>query len=148
MHAHSLQSCPTLCNTMDCNPPGFSVHGIFQARILEYIVVPSYRGSSRLKDQTRVSCTAGGFFTTEPPESPKGEYKSTQTRFFFFFVSVELCHCLAAKSCPTLLQSHGLYSLPGSSVHGISQARILEWFAIPFSRGSSQPGIEPTFPAL
>ena len=40
------------------------------------------------------------------------------------------------------------YSLPGSPVHGISQARILEWVAIPFSRGSSQPGIEPKFPAL
>ena len=34
------------------------------------------------------------------------------------------------------LQPHGLYSLPGSSVHGISQARVLEWVAIPFSRGS------------
>ena len=40
------------------------------------------------------------------------------------------------KSCLTL-RPHGLYSLPGSSVHGISQARILEWVAIPSSRGSS-----------
>ena len=39
-------------------------------------------------------------------------------------------------------------SLPGSTVHGVLQARILEWVAIPFSRGSSQPGIEPRFPAL
>ena len=39
-------------------------------------------------------------------------------------------------------------SLPGSSVHGILQARILEWVAIPFSTGSSQPGIEPRAPAL
>ena len=41
---------------------------------------------------------------------------------------------------------YGLGSLPGSSVHGISQARILEWVAIPFSRGSSQPRIEPASP--
>ena len=40
------------------------------------------------------------------------------------------------------LQPHGLYSPPGSSVHGTSQARILEWVAIPFSRGSSQPRIK------
>jgi len=40
------------------------------------------------------------------------------------------------------------YSLPGSSVHGILQARILEWDAILFSRGSSNPGIEPGSPAL
>ena len=40
------------------------------------------------------------------------------------------------------------YSLPGSSVHGIFQARVLEWVAISFSRGSSRPGIEPESPAL
>ena len=55
------QSCPTLCNPMDYSPSGFSVHGIFQARILEW-VVPSSRGSSL--DQTQVSCIAGRFFTT------------------------------------------------------------------------------------
>ena len=43
-----------------------------------------------------------------------------------------------AQLCPTL-QPHGLYSLSGSSVHGISQARILDWITISFSRGSSQP---------
>ena len=36
----SLQSCPTLCNTMDCSPPGFSLHGILQARILEWVPFP------------------------------------------------------------------------------------------------------------
>ena len=50
LHAKSLQSCPTLCDPMDCSPPGSSVHGIFQARTLE-----SSRGSSWLRDQTRVS---------------------------------------------------------------------------------------------
>ena len=37
--AKSLQSCPTLCNPMDCSPPGFSVHGVFQARILEWCAI-------------------------------------------------------------------------------------------------------------
>ena len=51
----SLQSCPTLWYPMDHNPPGSSVHGILQVRILEWAAVPSSRGSSWLRDQTRVS---------------------------------------------------------------------------------------------
>ena len=57
------QSCPTLCDSMDCSPPGFSVHGILQARILEWVAMPSSRESSWPKDRTEVSCIAGGFFT-------------------------------------------------------------------------------------
>ena len=54
---------------------------------------------------------------------------------------------LVAQSCLTLCDSMD-YSLPGSSVHGILQARVLEWVAIPSSRRSSQPGTEPGSPAL
>ena len=49
------QSCPTLCDPMDCSPPGSSVHGTFQARILEWVAISFSRGSSRPKDQTWVS---------------------------------------------------------------------------------------------
>ena len=52
-----------------------------------------------------------------------------------------------AQSCPSLCDPVDC-SPPGSSVHGILQARILEWVAISFSRESSQPGIEPTSPAM
>ena len=52
-----------------------------------------------------------------------------------------------AQSCPTLCDPVDC-SLPGSSVHGILQARILEWVTISFSRGSSQPRIESRSPAL
>ena len=55
--------CPSLCNLMDCSPPGSSVHGILQARILEEVVIPFSRGSSQTRDQTWVSCIAGKFFT-------------------------------------------------------------------------------------
>ena len=55
---------------MGYSPPGSSVHGISQARILEWVAISSSRGSSQDKDQTCVSCTAGGFFTTEPPGKP------------------------------------------------------------------------------
>ena len=69
--AKSLQSCPTLCDPTDCSPPGFSVHGISQARILEWVAMLSFRGSSGLRDRTPVSCIVGGFFTAEPPETPR-----------------------------------------------------------------------------
>ena len=73
MHAQSLQSCLTLCDPMDCSPPGSSVHRILQARILEWVAMPSSRASFLPRDQTRVSsisCIAGEFFTTEPPGKP------------------------------------------------------------------------------
>jgi len=52
MHAQSLQLCPTLCDPMDCNPPGSSIPGILQARILEWVAMPSSRGSSWPGDWT------------------------------------------------------------------------------------------------
>ena len=58
------QSCPTLCNAMDCSPPGSSDHGILQARILEWVVsILSFGGYSRPRDQTRVSHIAGRLST-------------------------------------------------------------------------------------
>ena len=50
LRAKPLQSCPTLCDPMDFRPPDSSVHGILQARILEWFAMPSSRGSSRLRD--------------------------------------------------------------------------------------------------
>ena len=52
--AKSLQSCPTLCDSMDHSPPGFSVHRAFQARILEWVTMPFSRGSSQPRDWTHV----------------------------------------------------------------------------------------------
>ena len=62
----AIQSCPTLCDPMDCNLPGSCVHGIFQARILEWVAIPFSRGSSRPRDRTQVSCIACRFFTRKP----------------------------------------------------------------------------------
>ena len=53
-----IQSCPTLCDPMD-----YTVHGILQARILEWVASPFSRGSSQPRDLTQVSHIAGGFFT-------------------------------------------------------------------------------------
>ena len=57
------QSCLTLCDPMDCSLPGSSVHGIFQARVLEWVAISFSRGSSGPRDQTRVSRIAGRRFT-------------------------------------------------------------------------------------
>ena len=57
------QSCLTLCDPTDCSPPVSSVHGILQARTLEWITIPFSRGSSWPRDQTQVSCIAGKLFT-------------------------------------------------------------------------------------
>ena len=61
------QSCWTLCNPMNCSLPGFSVHGILQARILQWVAISSSRGSSQSRDWTWLSCISGGFFTIWAP---------------------------------------------------------------------------------
>ena len=50
------QLCPTLCNPKDCSPPGFSINGILQARILKWVAISFSRGSSCPRDRTRISC--------------------------------------------------------------------------------------------
>ena len=66
------QLCPTLCDPLDCSPPGSSVQGILQERILEWIAIPFSRESSCPRDWTQVSCIASRFFaiwaTSKAPE--------------------------------------------------------------------------------
>ena len=72
--AKSLQLCPTLCDPKDCSLLVSSVHGILQARILEWVAMPSSRASSWPRDQTPVSCGScitGRFFTIKSPGKPK-----------------------------------------------------------------------------
>ena len=71
MHAKSIQSCLTLCDPMDSSLPGSTIHGILQARILEWAVVPSSTGSSQSRDRnlclTMFPALAGRFFITGAP---------------------------------------------------------------------------------
>ena len=106
---------------MDYGMPGSSVHGILQARILEWVAIPFSRGSSWPWDWTRVFCIAGRFFMV---------WATREAHRMCLCVSV-----LVVQLCLTLCNSTDC-SPSGSSVHGICQARILEWVAIPFSRGS------------
>ena len=95
--------------------------GILQARKPEWVAMPSSRGSSQPRDGTQVFRIAGRFFT-ESPGKPK--------KVFIISFSVKV---KVAQSCLTLCDPMDY------TVHGILEARILEWVAFPFSRGSSQP---------
>ena len=88
------QSCPTLCNPMDCSPPGSSVHGILQARILEWVAISFSRRSSQPGDQTLVSCIAGRFFTVYAMGSLKNKHIQLLNflpRMYVNFLSLPLC---------------------------------------------------------
>ena len=89
MCVSSLQSCPTLSDPMDGSPPGTSVHGILQARILEWMVTSFSRGSFQPRERIRVSCVcciASVLLTAEPPG-----VAIKQTEGVTLWVSVYLC---------------------------------------------------------
>ena len=112
------QSYPTLYDPIDCSLPGSSVHGIFQAIVLEWIAISFSRGSSQLRAQTRVSLIVDRHFTIwatrEVPDS------------------VVAAAAKSLQSCLTLCDPID-GSPPGSAIPGILQARTLEWVAISFS---------------
>ena len=74
MQCCCLDTMSCLCDPMDCSPPGSSVHGTSQARILEWAAISFSRGCSRPRNRTCISCLAGRFFTTEPHGKPKPVY--------------------------------------------------------------------------
>ena len=95
--------------------------GFPRQKILEWFPSPEYLPDPGIESMSLVSpALAGGFFTTGSPGKHTDEI------------------CEVAQSCPTLCDPMD-YSLPGSSLHGILQARVLEWGAISFFRESSQP---------
>ena len=118
-------SCPTLCDPIDCSPPGSSVHGIFQeARTLEWVAISFPRGSSQPRGRSCISCIGRWFFfffffTTEPPGKPTSKVAAAAAK--------------SLQSCLTLCDPID-GNPPGSAVPGILQARTLEWVAISFGQ--------------
>ena len=93
--------CPTLCNPMDCSPPGSCVHGILQVRILEWAAISFFRGSSRPRDQTHIShisFTGRQVFTTcttwEAPYSCRVIPQSYSWSYIFITVNSSTCFCV------------------------------------------------------
>ena len=124
------KSYPTLCDPMNCSPLGYSVHGISQARILEWVPIPFSRGSSWPRDWTRGSSIAGGFFTIWAIREAKRFIISKWLAWSCRLRSPEICSwqigdlmvwvpvtalslllLLSCQLCPTLLWTHGLTSL-------------------------------------
>ena len=163
MLSHSTVSNSVTAWTVGCQA-SLSM-GILQAKILEWVAMPSSRGSSQPRDWTQVSCTAGGFVTiwafrgsprilewVAYPFSRESSLPRNWTRLscmaggFFNQMSYQGTPISAyrkkerevAQSCLTLCDPMGC-SLQGSSIYGIFQARALDWVAISFSRGSSGP---------
>ena len=105
VHAKLLQSCPILCDSVDCSPPGSPVHGILQARVLEWVAVPSSRGSSQPRDGTQRSLTSPAltvrFFTTSPTRAAHGSgisryiFKASKIRkLYWLFINIILVMCV------------------------------------------------------
>ena len=110
----------------DCSLPGSSVHGILQAAMLEWVAMPSFRESSQPRDQTHVSCTAGRFFTTEPPKRKK--VKS------FSHVQLFATPWTVAYQVPPSLE--------------FSRQEYWSGLPFPYIGDLPNPGIEPGSPAL
>ena len=112
------QSCPTLRHPMDCSLPGSSIHGIFQAKVLEWGAIAFSEVNPRSSYSTNLTQTLDDFKT------------HTHTHIFKYTPSAAAAKLL--QSCPTLCDPMDC-SPPGSPIPGILQARILEWVAISFS---------------
>ena len=129
-----LQPYLTLCNPVDCSSPGSSVHGTLQERVLEWVTIFFSRGSSWPRDWTQVSfvsCT--GRQALYHQRQLRGDVVVSHSVVSELNYSRLRCSALS-NSCNPID-----WSLPGSSVHGILQARRLKWVAISFSGGSSRP---------
>ena len=102
------QSCLTLCDPMDCSPSGFSVHGILQARILEWVAIPFSRGSSWLRDRTWISRTVGKFFTIWATRKASSLYENLPPSHSVFQLSL-IFHYQTLLNADTW---HSLLSFP------------------------------------
>ena len=111
-----LLSCGQPCDPMDCSPPGFSVHGIFQGRILESVAISYSKESFQPRDRTCVSCV-----------SCIGRWILDHWESYPYAAAAK-----SLQSSPTLCDPID-GSPPGSSVSWSLQARVLEWIAISFS---------------
>ena len=131
--ARSRQSCSTLCNPINGSPPGSPVPGILQARTLEWVAISfscaCVLGCFSLSDSVRPH----RWQPTRIPRPWDSLGKNTGVGCHFLLQCMKVkSESEVAQSCPTLSDPMDC-SLPGSSIHGIFQARVLEWGAIAFS---------------
>ena len=141
--AKSLQSCLTLCDPIDGSPPGSSVPGILQARILECVAI-SFSHACMHAKSLQLCPTLCDSMDSSPtrllcPRDSPGKSTGVGCHFLLQCIKVK-SESEVAQSCPTLSDPMDC-SPSGSSVHGILQARVLEWDAIAFSNLNLFSGI-------
>ena len=107
------QLCPTLCNPVDCSPPGSSIHGILQSRILEWVVIFFSRGSFWPKDPTQVSWITSRFFTVWVTKEAltswqiEGEKGGSSDRLYFLGLQKSLWMVTAAMKLKEICSLEG-----------------------------------------
>ena len=96
----ATKSCPMLYDLMDCSPPGFSVHGLLKARILDWVAFPCSRGASQPRDGTWVSCIAGRVFTIWATREAHGNgpWKS-KLKLPVYMTTSQFCHNTTVVGC-------------------------------------------------
>ena len=116
------KSCPTLCDLMDCRLPGFSVRGVFQARILEWVAVPSSKGSSWPRDRTCVSYT--------------GRWVTASATIYSVIQCVCACVCVCVCVLATLIVRfsgikyiHNVVQSSPLSISKTSLSQMIPWTA-------------------
>ena len=118
------QSCPTLCDPMDCSLPGSSLHGILQARVLEWVTISFSRGSSRPRDRTRVSHIPGRRFNLwATRKAPEAEVVFTYPEAAFKFDSLNFKIALIGSAWPIIELMSALRTL-------LSWNPVIFWFII------------------
>ena len=112
-----VQLCPTLCDPMDCSPPGSSTRGILQARIPEWVAIPLFRASSQTRDQARVSHIADRFFTISAIREAPIICISKSIRGNFYCVSLlSLLLCFTTQLLVKITVTQRLVSVSCSDV--------------------------------
>ena len=129
------QSFPTLCDPIDCSPPGFSVHGVFQARIVGWVAISSSRGPSCPRDRNHVSCVSCiGMWILYPWAIRESQcfLMSTQTWYFDISISIKLVRRASPKiwgvECD--LPPHGWGWYPVCAPHNTALPHNSLWIAI------------------
>ena len=121
----------TLCDPMDCSPPGSSIHGIFQATVLEWVAISFSRGSSRPRYQTQVSHIVGRHFTLWATR----EVAAYRLGFHHGQVDLDPCGCswaeLTSRTPPTLSLD------PCPRMGGAAAGKVQDWMFLHFSMTES-----------
>ena len=138
--AKLLQSCPAICDPINHSPPGSSVHGILQARILEWVASAFLQGIFPTQGSNTClfmsSALAGQFTVHKMNPIDIDPHKQV---FLSGCVCVCVCVCCGAQSYLALCNPMDC-GLPDSSVPGFFLGKNAGWVAISYSRGCSQPG--------